>query len=233
MIAFLIMKPYEFNIIQGGIQRAEFLPFIGAAIGGLASGAAGLVSGAASVVAPAVSAIGSGIGATAGWLGETAIGAGGAVLGGIGELAGGIFETGAGMVKGAGTALFGGQALEPVISGGEIGSLSETSAGGGLFGSISGDTLANVAKLGYGIYMTQEQMKLAEKAIEAQAGAGYYVVAPGAPTPATTFAPTTAVTMPGAAVGEPPTLFQTEQGANLIKYGAIAVIAYLVLKGGK
>lgn len=231
------MKPYEFSIISGGIQHANFIPFIGAALGGLVSEAAGLVSGAASLAGPAISGIGGALGSTAGFLGETAIGAGGSVLGGIGKLGG--------AVKGAGTALFGGVPtttaglFEPsgasAVSDAWLSGagMPGTPAAGGLFGNLSWDTIGNVASLGYSIYQSAEERKLMEKAIEAQRGAGYFVTAPGAP-PTTTLAPTTSVVMPAAAApGQPPGLFQTEEGAKMIKYAIIAIVAYLLFKGVK
>lgn len=211
------MNPYKYSIIGGGMQRANFWPVVGALVGG--------------------AAIGAGIAELTGgeWEEGAMYGAaGGAGLAAAGvsipAVAGGIFEGGVGIVSSAGSALVGGQAAVPVMTGGEMGSLAQASAAGGIFSGLSLDTLANVAQAGYGVYMTGEQMKLAEKAIEAQYRAGYVVAAPGA----TTLAPTTAITIPAAAAAaQPAGLFGTEEQAKMVKYGVIALLAYLVLKGSK
>lgn len=219
------MRPYEFTLAPGGIQHANFLPFIGAAL----SGAAGLIGGAASLAGGAVSALGS----AAGYLGSTAIGAGGTILGGIGSLGTGIIDTSAGLVKGAGTALFGGGAVTPGLTIGEqMAAIAEpgfyeTAAGGGLFSNLSWDTLGNIASAGYSIYQSSEDRKLTEKAIEAQRRAGYLI--PGAPT--TALAPTTSVVIPAARAAEG--LLRTEEQSKIIKYAVIAIGAYLLLKGVK
>jgi len=239
VVAFFVMNTYEpdialnpvfpNSILPGGIQRVNFLPFIGAAIGGLATGVAGLAGGAISAGAGALGAIASGATSLAG----TAIGTGGAVLGGIGELAGGIFQTGAGVVSSAGSVLFGGGAAEPGLTVGqsmaamaEPGYYGVTEAAGGLFSNLSLDTLGNVASLGFGLYQSAEQRKLAEKAIEAQRRAGYVVGAPGAGT--TALAPTTSVTIPAAAAAA-----KALDTKVMIKYAIYALIAYLLFKGFK
>jgi len=188
-------------------------------IGSAALAGVGALGGAAlSAGVGTVGALASGVTSLAG----SAIGAGGSVLGSIGDLGFSIFETGAGVVSGAGTALFGGQASVPVMTGGEMGSLSQATAAVGLFGNLSLDTLANVAQAGYGAYMTSEQMKLAEKAIEAQRRAGYVVGAPGT----TTLAPTTSIAIPAAIAAK-----KELDTKVMIKYAIIALIAYLLLKG--
>lgn len=220
------MNPYEFNLVPGGIQRVNFIPFLAplvAGVGSLIGGAVSLGAGALGALTTGAGALAGGVASTAGYLGSTAIGAGGSILGGIGDLGLSIFETGAGVVSGAGTALFGGQATVPVMTGGEMGSLSQASAAGGLFGNLSLDTLANVATAGYGAYMTSEQMELAEKAIEAQRRAGYVVAAPGT----TALAPTTSIAIPAAAIAAKKEL----DTKVMIKYAIIALIAYLLLKG--
>lgn len=197
-----------------------FLTPILAGIGGLASGAVSLGAGA-------VTALTSGATSLAG----TAIGAGGSVLSSIGELGGGIFQTGAGIVSNAGTALFGGQASVPVLTGGEMGSLSQASlagTGGGLFSNLSLDTLGNIAQAGFQTYMTLEQMDLAEKSLEAQRGAGYVVGAPAPSAPVTSLAPTTSIAIPAAA-----TAAKELDTKVMIKYAIIALIAYLLFKGLK
>lgn len=240
----------------GGIQQVNFIPLlpllltvgsallsgVGAvaggaaalgsgAVGALASGAGALASTAVSAGAGAVGALGS----AAGYLGSTAIGAGGTVLGGIGQLGGGIIDTGVGLFSGAGQALFGGGAVTPELTvGQQMAALAEPgfyeTAGGGLFSNISLGTLADAATAGYGIYMSAEQQKLAEKTIEAQGRAGYVVAGtPGAPT--TGFAPTTSVVIPAA--GAAGAQLQTESQSQLIKYALMAIAAYLLLKGVK
>jgi len=85
------------------------------------------------------------------------------------------------------------------------------------------DTLGNIASLGYSVYQSEEDRKLAAKAIEAQRRAGYIVS--GAPT--TSLAPTTSVVIPGAVAAKQ---LQTEV---LIKYAVIIGIGYLIWKGVK
>ena len=199
------------------------IPFIGPIIAGIG----GLASGAASLAAPIVSTVAGGATSLVG----SAIGAGGSVLGGIGSLAGNIFQTGAGVVSGAGQALFGGGAAVPGLTVGqsmaaiaEPGYYGETA--GGLFSNLSLDTLGNVASLGYQVYQSAEQRKLAEKMIEAQRRAGYAVgpTAPGT----TTLAPTTSIAIPAAAAG-----IKELDTKVMIKYAIIALIAFLLLKGKK
>lgn len=224
----IVLSPvFPSSILPGGIQRVDFFPFIGAALGGLASGAAGLATGVVSAGAGAVGALASGATSLAG----TAIGAGGSVLGGIGQLAGGIFETGAGVVSGVGSALFGGGAAEPGLTIGEQMALEAEpgyygvteAADGGIFSFLSGDTLKNVASVGLGLYQTSEQRKLAEKAIEAQRRGGYVVGAPGT----TALAPTTSVAIPAAAAQ------RQLQTSKMITYAIIGLIAFLIFKGKK
>jgi hypothetical protein len=229
VIAFVIMNTYEPDIIlspvlpnsilPGGIQRVNFIPFVGAALGGLASGAASLAGGAVSA-----------LGTAGGFLAETAIGAGGAVLGGIGQIGGGIIDTAGGIVSGAGEVLFGGGTAEPGLTIGEQMALEAqpgyygvTEAGGGLFDFLSADTLTNVASAGLGLWQSAEQRKLAEKAIEAQRRPGYTIGAPGT----TALAPTTSVAIPAAAAA------QKQLDSKMITYAIIALALYLVLKGKK
>lgn len=199
-----------------------------ASIGSAAIGLGGAaLAGAGALATGAVSTIATGATSLAG----TAIGAGGSVLGGIGELGAGIFQTGAGVVSGAGKVLFGGGAAEPGLTVGEsMAAMAEPGyygeAAGGIFSKLSLDTLSNVAGLGYNLYQTSEQRKLAEKAIAAQRGAGYVV---GAPAPGTTaLAPTTSIAIPAAAAAA-----KELDTKVMIRYAIYAVIAYLLFKGFK
>ena len=239
MVAFFFMEPYETDIalfpvfpqsiVAGGIQRVNFIPLLIAAGSALVSGAGALASGAVSAGAGALGAVATGTTSLVG----TAIGAGGSVLGGIGSLAGNIFQTGAGVVSGAGQALFGGGPATPGLTVGQsMAAMAEpgyygVTEAGGLFSNLSLDTLGNVASLGYGIYQSAEQKKLAEKMIEAQRGAGYVVGAPSAPG-ATTLAPTTSIAIPAAAAA-----VKELDTKVMIKYAIYAVIAYLLFKGFK
>ena len=232
------MDPYETDIalfpvfpqsiVPGGIQRVNFIPLLIGAGSALIGGAGALAGGAISAGASALGAVASGATSLVG----TAIGAGGSVLGGIGSLAGNIFQTGAGVVSGAGQALFGGGPATPGLTVGqsmaamaEPGYYGETA--GGLFSNLSLDTLGNVASLGYQVYQSAEQKKLAEKMIEAQRGAGYVVGAPSAPG-ATTLAPTTSIAIPAAAAA-----VKELDTKVMIKYAIIALIAYFIFKGFK
>lgn len=212
--------------MPGGIQQANFLPFIGAALSGLVGGAAGLVSGAVSAAGGAVGALGAG----AGYLGSAAIGAGGATLGAIGSLGTGIIDTAAGTVFGAGEALFSGGAATPGLTvGQQMAAIAEPgyyeTAAGGLFSNLSLDTLANVASVGYSAFQSAEDRKLTEKAIEAQRKAGYVV---GAPAGTTALAPTTSIAIPAMAAAA-----KELDTKGLIKYVIIGLIAYVLLRGKK
>lgn len=237
MIAFFNMDLYETDIeiipvfpqsmVPDGIQRANILPALFAIGSSIVSGAASLAGGAISAGAGAVGSVASGATSLAG----SAIGAGGSVLGGIGSLASNVYQAGAGVVSGAGQALFGGGAATPGLTVGQsMAAMAEPGyygeAAGGLFSNLSLDTLGNVASLGYQVYTSAEQRKLAEKAIEAQRGAGYVVGAPGAP--ATTLAPTTSIAIPAAVAG-----VKELDTKVMIKYAIIALIAFLLLKGKK
>ena len=226
MVAFVIMNPYSYNLSPGANQQvANLWPFLGAVLGGAAIGAGiaevtggeweeGALYGAAGggILGGAGGIFGAGKAAVPVTVGAAEVSSGGGILSGIG----GLF----------------GQAAVPVMTGGEMGSLAQASAAPGLFSTLSLDTLANVAQVGYGVYLTHEQMELQEKAIEAQARLGYVVSAPGAPT--TTLAPTTAITIPRAAAAvEPAGLFAGEQGEKIVKYGAVIIIGYFVFKALK
>lgn len=198
-------------------------------IGGAAlAGAGALAGGAVSLGAGAVGALG----ATGAFLGEAAIGAGGAAISGIGSLGAGLYEGAAGIVSGAGT-LFGGGATPGLTVGQQMAAIAEpgfyeaaVGGAGGLFSNLSLDTLGNIATLGYGLFTSEADRKLVEKAIEAQRGAGYIVSAPGG-TPSTAFAPS--IMVPAAAVAATKELNKMV----LLKYGALAVAAYLLFKGLK
>ena len=197
----------------------------------IGAGAIGLggaaLSGAGALATGAVSTIASGATSLAG----TAIGAGGSVLGGIGQLGTGIFQTGAGVVKGAGSMLFGGGEAAPGLTVGEqFAAMAEPGyygdVAGGVFSNLNLDTMSKVAGLGYNIYQTSEQRKLAEKAIAAQRGAGYVVGA--APAGTTALSPSTTIAIPAAAAAA-----KELDTKVMIKYAIYALIAYLLFKGFK
>lgn len=124
------------------------MPFIPAAIGGIASAIGGAAAGAASVIGSAASAV---------------AGAAGSVIGGA-----------AGLVGGGISALTGGQAAVPVMAGGEMGSLaaaSEVAALGVPAATTAATGLASLTSAvgaGVGIYGTLKQIEIAEKMTETQ-----------------------------------------------------------------
>ena len=102
------MKPYDFNICGGGLQRANFLgaalAAVGGAIGGLFSGGASVLAGLGEGILGGVGGLASGIGGAASGL----IGGGKSVLGGVTSATIGasksladIITTTGGQVKGA------------------------------------------------------------------------------------------------------------------------------------
>ena len=179
------------------------IPQIIGAGSALFGGAGALVTGAGALATGAAS-----------FLGQTAVG--------VGSLSSGLIQTGAGFVKGTGTALFAGGTKTPGLTVGQ--NVAGETLPGGLFSNLfTFDTLANIASLGYSVYQSEEDRRLAAKAIDAQRKLSYIA---GAPT--TSLAPTTSVVIPGTAAAAKQ--LQTEV---LIKYAFIIGIGYLLLKGVK
>lgn len=221
MVAFLLMNPYTFRLYPGGLQRVNAFAIAPILFGaGLGAGISELTGGEWEQGAMYGAAGGAAVGLAAG----AGAGGGGGIIGGGGG--------GGGMIQTVGGGIGGGQSSVPVMVGGEMGSLSQASSGGGgttipivgdLFSAIEDDRFGDVASLGYSVYTSIEQRKLTEKAIEAQRRAGY-VVGPGG----TSLAPTTSIAIPAALAGA--------KGLDtkvLIKYGVIIVIGYFLYKGIK
>jgi len=97
------MKPYDFSICSGGLQRANFLAALAVAAGSLLSGGASAIAGLGSGVLSGVGGLASGIGGTA----SSLIGGAGGMASGIGGAASGIISGGASVLGGVTSATVG------------------------------------------------------------------------------------------------------------------------------